>query len=301
MSPSDRLTTIRRIAGFAAAGSVSLYLAVKLVWVASALIVGNTRLPGQSMGDWIALNVVTIAMAGVGVALGLALAMRWGARLPAAPVVFVAWVGAGLLVPMIPVMILRGLIGESGDATAAATTTTTTTTTTAATAPAWHDVLLVLGFGGMAAGLAVAVPIYVWQRWPRAFDAGPVGRRPWWVLAAAGGLAALWSYWAFGGEVGLRVSGTPVGDRLLLANSALWALVGAVSLVARGRVLTALGFAASGSLFGWGAWRLLATVAAPGGFAPPALTPVALVEYTLGVVVGVAMFATLLRRVRGSC
>lgn len=40
-----------------------------------------------------------------GIALALAPVRPWGARLPAIPVLALAWIGAGLLVPMLPYML----------------------------------------------------------------------------------------------------------------------------------------------------------------------------------------------------
>ncbi|WP_336213635.1 hypothetical protein [Nonomuraea sp. LPB2021202275-12-8] len=86
---------MRRLAGYAAALSMSLYLAVKLVWVAAALLGHGPDDYGTA--DWVLLNAVTVVMAVTGIALGLALAQRWGRRLPAVPVIFFSWVGAGFL------------------------------------------------------------------------------------------------------------------------------------------------------------------------------------------------------------
>ncbi|GIG63812.1 hypothetical protein [Phytomonospora endophytica] len=269
------LAVVRKAAGLAAAGAVGLYLAVKVVWVVAALVSGR-----GGGADWIALNVVTIGMAGIGVALGLALAMPWGARLSARLVVFVAWVGAGFLVPMIPFMAVRGFIDGGGE--------------TESVMPAWHEALLVLGFGGMALGLAVAVPLYLLERWPGSAARTAKRITPLWTVGGAIALAALWTYWAAGGEFGMTGNvALTAPDRLLLANSALWALIGAAATR-----LPALCFIASGSLFAWCSWKLLATVTAPGGFAPAELVPVAVVEYGLGAAVGAAMLAGLVRAYR---
>ncbi|HEY1177719.1 MAG TPA: hypothetical protein VGF17_16310 [Phytomonospora sp.] len=274
--PRPALAHVRQAAGFAAAGAVGLYLAVKIIWVSAALVDGR-----GGGAEWIALNVDTVGMAGIGVALGLALAMPWGARLPARLVVFTAWVGAGFLVPTIPFMAVRAFIGDDGAEAETAM-------------PAWHETLLVLGFGGMALGLAVAVPLYLLERWPGSTARTAKRVTPLWTVVGSVALAAVWAYWAAGGDIGMSgdaVLASP--DRLLLANSALWALIGAVAT----RV-PALCFIASGSLFAWCSWKLLATATAPGGFAPAELLPVAVVEYGLGAAVGAAMLAGLVRAYR---
>jgi hypothetical protein len=114
-SPADvgrRWSAARRIAGYAAALSMSFYLVVKVVWIAAALI---GRAPdGFATADWALPNAFTVVMAVTGVGLGLALAQRWGRRLPAVPMVFFSWVGAGFLVPMIPYMVIKGVLGALG-------------------------------------------------------------------------------------------------------------------------------------------------------------------------------------------
>ncbi|MEU8395394.1 hypothetical protein AB0C28_09395 [Nonomuraea sp. NPDC048892] len=60
----------RRAAGFAAAGAISLYLLVKVVWIALELLRGTA--------DWVLLNAVTVVMAVAGIGLGLALALVVG-------------------------------------------------------------------------------------------------------------------------------------------------------------------------------------------------------------------------------
>ncbi|MBE1557975.1 hypothetical protein [Nonomuraea africana] len=94
------MSAVRRLAGYAAALSMSLYLAVKAVWVAAALLGHGPDDYGTA--DWVLLNAVTVVMAVAGVALGLALAQRWGRRLPAVPVIFFSWLDTGFLVPMLP-------------------------------------------------------------------------------------------------------------------------------------------------------------------------------------------------------
>lgn len=65
-------STVRRLAGYGAAASLSLYLAVKIVWVVVALL-GHAP-AGFGDADWIVLNTVTVGMSATGVALGLVLA-----------------------------------------------------------------------------------------------------------------------------------------------------------------------------------------------------------------------------------
>ncbi|GAA2415994.1 hypothetical protein GCM10010191_27960 [Actinomadura vinacea] len=299
--------TLRRLAGYAAALSMALYLVVKVVWVAAALLGDGPD--GFGTAGWVVLNSVTIAMAATGVALGLALAQRWGRRLPAVPVLFFSWVGAGLLVPMLPYTVIRGVLdalgtgpGGGGD-------------DGSGSAPTWETVLITIGFAGMAVGLAVALPIYLRERWPRAFT-GRVGDAQvrssplvTAAMAAAVGLGLLWSYWALGGALGLDPAHRDQLDlngRLMNAGSGLWALLGAWSV----RVLTrrrpaglrswipmALAFGASGSLFAWAGWKLPVVLLRPGGFVTAEYPVVAAGQHALSVAVGLALMAAMLRAV----
>ncbi|MFI6516212.1 hypothetical protein ACIBF1_11685 [Spirillospora sp. NPDC050679] len=276
---------------------MSLYLVVKVVWIAAAAF-GHAP-DGYGTADWAVLNTVTVVMAATGVALGLALAQGWGRRLHAVPVVFFSWVGAGFLVPMLPFMAVKGVLGGVGPA------------------PRWETVFLGIGFAGMAVGLAVALPIYFRERWPRAF-VGRVGDGPRFssplVTAAVLGavvLGALWCLWAAGVTVGLDPAQSHLRDlngRLLYGSSGLAALLGAWSVwtLTRRRpvrlplwVPVSLAFGTSGSLFAWSGWKLPMVLLRPGGFTTAEYVPVAVVEHVLGIGVGLTFMAVLLRAVAG--
>ena len=298
---------------------MSLYLAVKIVWVAAALL-GDQ--PGEDWGTtgWVLLNLVTVGMSAVGVVLGLALAQPWGQRVPAPLVVLFAWVGAGFLVPLLPYMVLSLVLGAfgvgddggGGDAGGSGGGTAV---------PGWETAFIVVGFLGMAVGLAVALPIYLWGRWPSAF-AGRLGERTptaapqrlarllpvaWvaLVMGTASGLLRL--LWGLGGTLGLdpaHVDDMDLDGRLLNASWGAWALIGSwvlwLLLTPRGvrtvpRWLpVVLGFAASGSLFAWNSWRLPLTLLQPGGFVPTEYLAVAVVQHVVGIAVGIVLLALLL-------
>ncbi|MER6948729.1 hypothetical protein ABT294_32390 [Nonomuraea sp. NPDC000554] len=280
-------TTLRKIAGYGAALTLSLYLAVKIIWVTAELIRGTS--------DWLALNALTVVMAGVGVTLALALAQRWGLRLPALPVVFFAWVGYGFLVPMIPYMAAASLLApnvETSDAT-----------------PLWEMVLISVGFAGMALGLAVGLPLYLRERWPDAFAGRLGGRRSpalaGAVLAGAAVLAVLWLGWALGGTA-LTRHPLDLNARLMLGTTGVWTLAGAWSAWALGLRRTgmrkwpavALGFTVSGMLFAWSGWKLAMALLGPGGYVPPEYPVVAVAEHAVGVLAGAGLFALVLRAAR---
>lgn len=301
---------MRMLGGYGAAASLSLYLLVKVVWVAASLF---GRTPSTfTDGDWIVLNAVTVGMSVVGVVLGLALAQPWGRRVPAAPLVFVAWVGAGFLVPMIPYMLVSAVLGADGGGGGGSGGSGG-----GDTVPAWEMVFITIGFAGMALGLALALPVYLRERWPAAF-LGRVGDRltvrigrshlrALYILTAA--LALLWTSWAAGGTLGLEPAHRHMMDtngRLLVGNSALWAVIGAAAIraIAKGRPRTplwipmALAFISSGSLFAWAAWKLPWALVRPGGYTAPEYPAVSVLQYGLSIAAGIVMLAALLKVVR---
>jgi hypothetical protein len=301
-----RWDAARRIGGYGAAASLSLYLAVKVVWVAAAAL---GHVPADFGGaDWIVLNAVTVGMAATGIVLGLVLArgMKW--RIPAAPLVFFTWVSSGFLIPLLPYM-LAGFVfgagkedpgGEGGDV-----------------APSWELALIGIGFTGMAIGLAIALPIYMRERWPTAFLGRLSDRRRTGVRRARAAAlvtaapTALWTVWAAGGGLGLHPAHRDLVDldtRLLLGDSALWAVLGAWSVLAVASARsdlpawppTALGFTASGSLFAWGGWKLAVAILRPGGYTTAEYPAVAIALNALAAVGGALMLSTLLDSFRAA-
>ncbi|MFD9942695.1 hypothetical protein ACFWYW_23445 [Nonomuraea sp. NPDC059023] len=308
-----RWSAVRKVAGYGAAATLSLYLVVKVAWVAAALLGIAPAQSGMDTTEWVTLNAITVVMALAGVALGLALAQRWGRRIPGPPLLFFAWVGAGFLVPMIPYGIVSVVLGADGGDAAM---------------PGWETIGIGVGFAGMAVGLAVALPIYLRERWPRAFlgrlgelagtgRAGRPGELPGtgraFLLAGlmtSAGLGLLWGYRAFGGSLGLdpaHVGRETLDGLLMRGNWGAWALLGAGcgwSLIAARPSRLPLGvpvavvFLASGSLFAWGSWKLLWAVVRPGGFATVEYPVVAVTEHALSVCAGLVLMATVLRTCR---
>ncbi|MGI5231312.1 hypothetical protein [Actinoallomurus sp. CA-142502] len=294
-----RWSAARRLAGRSAALTMSLYLLVKVIWIAAALV-GHGP-PDAGTAGWVGLNAVTVGMSAVGVMLGLALAQRWGRRLPALPVVLISWVGAGFLVPMLPYMVISTVldaagVDRGGDQSGGS-----------GSVPGWEMVFIAIGFAGMAVGLAVALPIYLRQRWPNHF-LGRVGqlrlsasRWAWAGMLAAVMLGLLWSYWGFGGTIGLDPSHRDQWDlngRLLNVNAGLWALIGGSNMLVFARrrpaglplwiPMTSV-FAASGSLFAWSCWKLPLAVIRPGGYVTAEYPVVAVIEHALSIGAGLAL------------
>ncbi|MEU4703676.1 hypothetical protein [Nonomuraea dietziae] len=308
MPVHPRWSAVRKVAGYGAASTLSLYLIVKVALVAAALLGIVPAQSGMDTTEWVTLNAITVVMSLVGVALGLALAQRWGRLIPGPPLLFFAWVGAGFLVPMIPYGIVSVLLGADGAQAG-----------DDAAMPGWETIGIGVGFTGMAVGLAVALPIYLRERWPQAF-LGRLGELPGTSLRAplffliglmmSAGLGLLWGYWALGGRLGLdpaHIGRESLDSLLMRGNWGAWALLGAGcgwSLIAARpsrlplRVPMALVFLASGSLFAWGCWKLLWAVVRPGDFATSEYPVVAVMEHALSVCAGLVLMAVVLRTYR---
>jgi hypothetical protein len=285
---------------------MSLYLVVKVIWIMASLVGHGPSDVGTA--GWVGLNAVTVGMSAVGVMLGLALAQRWGRRLPALPTIFFSWVGVGFLVPMLPYMVISAVldaVGVDRDGGRAGGSES---------APGWEMVFISVGFAGMAAGLAVALPIYLRERWPSHF-LGRIGQsrsrasgwaRPGTLAAVVLGL--LWLYWGFGGTIGLDPAHRDHWDlngRLLNVNAGLWALIGGWSVLVLDRrrparlplwVPMTLAFAASGSLFAWSCWKLPLAVIRPGEYVTAEYPVVAVIQHALSIGTGLALLIAAIKR-----
>jgi hypothetical protein len=291
------------------------YLVIKISWVVGAVLGLVPVGAGFSLGGWVLLNLVTVGMAGIGIALALALVRPWGMRIPGWLVVFCAWVGAGFLVSLLPYVGLEWLFGSgAGGAEEGASG--------GPVRPAWEGVLLEVSFVGMGLGLAVSVPAYLRRRWPTAFTgrgagagsgtgrSGVRGAVP--ISAALPAVVAavvgtVWLYWAVGGTVGLAHPEVRITEwHLLTGLGAAWALAGAavVRTVVRARgsrvprwLPSALVWLGSGSLFAWNAWKLPYVVyvllAEPPGFTLPENLVLAAALHLAAVLAGAGMLRML--------
>jgi hypothetical protein len=294
----ERWVAVRRGAAFGAAVALTPYLIIKVVWVAGALAGLLPAGEAMSVAAFVALNVVTIAMAAVGITLALVLAKRHATG-PARPLIAVSWIGSGLLVPMLPFLIVTSVLGRSG-------------AEESSSMPAWEEALLTVSFLGMGLGLAVAVPLYLRACWPAAFRSpARRGRAAFLAMAGAGLVALPGAYWAAGGTLGLAHPSAADGEwRLLTGNTARWSVAGlcAVAALTSRRpprwIIGATAWVASGLLFAWNAWKLpLTAYLATGGDGktvwPENLAIVAAQE-TVGVVAGLAMFGVVLSASRSA-
>lgn len=269
----------RRVFGYGVAAAVTPYLIVKLIWVLGALLGLLPPSEDMSATAFVALNLVTIAMAAAGVLLGLALGRRDVRRTGRLIVVF-AWLACGFLVPMIPSLVL-GFITDRG---------------------ADREHLLIQGsFLALACCLVVAVPLYSAERHPSTYTGRPPPPR---TSAATGGALAValisW-YWGLGGGLGLAHPGQrDAGWHLLALNTGLWAVAGAWAVTRTGPVPAAVAWLASGLLFAWSAWKLPFTLLLALGADPTVTWPenlaAAAVVYILGAAAGLAMIAAVVTR-----
>ncbi|MGF1426775.1 hypothetical protein [Kitasatospora sp. LaBMicrA B282] len=113
MDRTDRLDRAGRLAAYGAALVMTPYALIKVTWVVGAIVGLLPIGDGFSLPGWVVLNTTTVGMAGIGIAMALALVRPWGMRLPGPLVAFVAWVGSGFLVAMLPYAVLDALLGGS--------------------------------------------------------------------------------------------------------------------------------------------------------------------------------------------
>ncbi|MBO8193244.1 hypothetical protein ITI46_16440 [Streptomyces oryzae] len=321
----ERWDRAGRGAAYGAALALAPYLLIKVSWVIGSLLGLLPVGEGFDLAGWVLLNTVTIGMAGIGIALGLALVRPWGMRIPAPLVVFCAWTGSGFLVSVLPFSVLSTVLGaadDSGDGGGSDDPTM----------PGWEAALVQFGFIGMGLGLAVALPAYLRRRWPDAFAGrlgeriggpagGPTGERfsdgtrtvrPPWAPALAAAVGLVWLYWAVGGTLGLaHPAERNASGSLLTGVGACWALAGSAACwaLARSRparlprrLPLAVCWLGSGSLFAWSGWKLPLTLflalARPSDAALaelPENLAVAAVLHTAAIASGIGMLATLLR------
>ncbi|WP_370422197.1 hypothetical protein AB8O64_28635 [Streptomyces sp. QH1-20] len=299
----ERWDRVGRCAGYGAVLALSPYLLIKVLWVVGSLLGLAPIGEGFNLAGWVVLNTVTIGMAGIGIALALALVRPWGMRIPGWLVAFCAWTGAGFLVSILPYAVLstvldamRGGMADSRGEDSAL--------------PGWEGALIQFSFIGMGLGLALALPAYLRRRWPEAFTARVKDGTPTavpWAAAVAAVVGLAWLYWAVGGTLGVaRPAERDTYGYLLTGVGALWALAGsaAIWMLARQRparvpyhLLLALGWLGSGSLFAWSGWKLPLTLfvalAHPTDVTLPENLAVAAVLHLAAVVAGVGMLRSL--------
>jgi hypothetical protein len=312
----------RQVAAYFAALAMLPYFLLKVFWVGDGLHGGGMHTGVWKTLDWVAVNAMTVAMAGTAIVLGLALGQRWGLRLPAWSLLLPAGVGMGFLCSVLPLVPVLAALPDAGADPAGPKLPMA----------AWEVGMISVSFAGFGLGLAVAVPLYVRERWPALFarpDALRGGglegtartgvhdhdhvRYLWVSLARAATvvcavLAVAQTYWAFGGTLGLDPQGLPGRDLrwyLLTGSNACWALVAAWGARSLGRhragmlprVTLLLTWVASGALFAWSSWRAVFVFAVPSAYSAPEYPAVQALGNHLGALAGLAVLILLLLRV----
>ena len=289
---------MRKIGGYGAAIAVTPYMLIKIAWTFGMF------LPYESMGDpsWRAINATTAMLALVGIVLGMALSRPWGERLPAWAVILPAWVGTGLLVPMVLLMPVLGPAAVARDAAAGS-----------ADVWAYEQIFVIVSLVGIGLGLPIALAGYAKARWPEALG-GPIDRGdqpghtrrlqvPLARIVAAGcvllGMTKL--FWALGGPIGIdpaRLDDRDLWWHLLTLSTGVWSLVGAwgiLVLTARrgfGRFLPPMmaSWVSSGMLFSYNLFFAMS----PDSQSSPEYPLARVLSTEAGIVLGLSMALTVL-------
>lgn len=313
---ADRLRVPRLIAGYASVASALPYLTLKIVWLSGGSLGASN--PGVMRDrSMIALNAITAGMDLIAIALALAFTHRWGLRIPAWLLLPPMWVASGLLATFVvgvPVAMLEGLLSDG------------LPRVSRGPVQPWVYLVVYTEFAGLGIGLMAAFFLYARRRWAAVLERPAHAVRPSAlhdlekVLAnamapAAVALALLHLAWAFGATVGLPQAAaarrTIVGvimngiDGVLILGAA----AGTLMMVHRigGRtpfwVPLTMAWLGAGSLFGWGAWRLInvlgGTALMRGAEPMPFLNLVSLLRMTLGIVLGLLIVFVLAERRAG--
>ncbi|MFI6564257.1 hypothetical protein [Streptomyces sp. NPDC050534] len=309
----ERWDRIGRTAAYGAAAALVPYLVIKVSWVVGSLLgllpVGR----GFSLGGWLVLNTVTIGMAAAGITLALALVRPWGMRIPGRLVGFVAWVGSGFLVSILPFVVFSALF-DSGTGTSGGSGSPGGSGSAAGDAamPGWEAVLLQCSFVGTGIGLAIALPAYLWRRRPHTLfrpEHPRASSGSLWPVVTGAVTGLVWLYWAAGGSLGIaHRDERPADWHVLVGVGACWALAASAAVPALLRcrstrlpypLLLAVAWLGSGSMFAWSGWRLPATVyvalAHPSDVRYPENVAVAVTLHVTAVLTGAGIMRTLVR------
>ncbi|MFE7587838.1 hypothetical protein ACFU6K_00445 [Kitasatospora sp. NPDC057512] len=261
---------VRAGAAWTAVAATGPYLTLKLLWLTGHPVGAGD--PGEMDRLWL-VNLLTFGMDAIAVALALAFVRPWGRRAPAGLVAFPMWVATGLLgtiLVALPLYLLSLLVlGPES------------TGQDDKDLGGWVFPVVYGGFAVQGLALITAFTLYARRRWAGLLREriGDLPDSPTLtvqrVLACvaallAAGVAAGRVYWALGGTAGLpqdlvdgRSRGVAVmnGVTAVMAVAAAAALLVLVFRVRPGRRLLGpllVVWTAAASLFGWGAWQLVA-------------------------------------------
>jgi len=309
---------LRRALYLTAIAATLPYLTLKLLWLCGSQVGVTDPELADSTTLWL-LNLLTFGMDAAAVALASAFVRPWGRRIPAPVLAFPMWVATGLLGTLVTALALvlgsNLLLGAQPQPTGSGWLSP------------WVYQLVYGGFALQAVALTGGFLLYARERWagllhdrigdlPRTATL-PLQR----VLAAAAAAIALpvagvQLYWACGGSTGLTLAQAAEGGRPQHVLQGLLALAGAggAAAVLRVALRTAphrrllpsllVGWAAGGSVFGWGCWTLLASNVGPALPDPEDVVPglthlVQAGQLTVGLLVLVVGALTLVERASG--
>ncbi|MFD5464039.1 hypothetical protein ACFWIQ_14650 [Kitasatospora sp. NPDC127059] len=298
---------VRTGAAWIAVSATVPYLALKALWLTGHPVGSGD--PGGMDRLWL-LNLLTVGMDAIAVALTLAFVRPWGRRLPAGLVAFPMWVATGLLgtiLVALPLYLLSTVVLGSERSTGQGDDNGL---------DSWVFAVVYGGFAAQGVALITAFVLYVRRRWATLLRARTgdlphtptltVQRTLGCVAALLGvGVAAARAYWAAGGAAGVPIAmaeersrgvavmNTVTAAMAVAAPAALLILVFRIRPQRRLRGPLLVAWTAAGSLFGWGSWQLVAFGATTTGvtdlrMAVPGLMP--LVE-AAQVVTGVLILA----------
>ncbi|MFC5993324.1 hypothetical protein ACFQE5_03745 [Pseudonocardia hispaniensis] len=250
---------VRRVLGWAAIAGTVPYLALKALWLSGSTV--GVRDPALLHDpSMVVLNVVTVAMDLAVIALALALAMRWGRRLPAVAILLPAWVGTGFLLPMVVAILPATLLSALTSPPAA---------TQDALLEGWVRPMVYGGFAWQGVFLLIAFVRYARDRWSPGVEHGEVAaaQAPLARSLAGGGavLAGLGaSLHLLNGARSGEVIG--MGVETIFAGLAVAGAVGVLALVRgparRRRLATLAAWTGSAAMFSWELWTAVTTMGA---------------------------------------
>ena len=222
----------RRGVAVLAVAALLPYTVLKLLWLGGSQI---GMVPGSGPGHMQDArmeigNVITVALAVIGVVVVLALTGRWGQRLPWWTLVIPAAAATGALAPIalgLPIGALlqalwQGSVESGGEGNLTE----------------WVFALVYGGFAVFGITLAVLFADYVNRRWSPLLDAGPRPPRQGWarVLAVVAFVpfAGAMLLWAFGSESMGLAGWESIAQRVVLVVVALLSLLGCAVLLPPG-------------------------------------------------------------------
>ncbi|HKN53148.1 MAG TPA: hypothetical protein VJX66_11630 [Amycolatopsis sp.] len=222
------------------------YLTLKISWLTGGTIGPTDPSFVDSSTVWLG-NLVTAGMDAVAILLACALTFAWGRRIPAPLVLFPAWVGAGLLTPIV---LISPVIAAD----------LATSPPTGMPLESWVWGVVYGGFAWQGVTLLTAFVLYVRDRWP-GLPTSLRPQTPWIVAAVAMATACLHLAWAFGSTFAHPPIGSLSGHVLEAAFGVLAALA-VLALSTPGRLWPRLivGWTGTGAMFGWGGWTLFSTL-----------------------------------------